>query len=173
MHADRRCVRRWRERLRAEGDVRHVGIAWRGNPLHPNDARRSVPLPAWAPLATVPGVKFHSLQIDASLAELADAPFVLAPHHLARADFDDTAALIAALDAVVTVDTAIVHLAGALGSPVWLANALAGDYRWGIAGDSPWYASLHVVRQTTAGDWTPVFAAIARALAADVRAGRA
>jgi Flp pilus assembly protein TadD len=159
------------------GDERRtVGIAWRGNPEHSGDSRRSTTLADWAPLAQVPGLRFVSLQFDAAAAELAAAPFPLAPPPRAIADFDDAAALAAAVDAVVTVDTVTAHLAGALARPGYVALPRDADYRWMLdRDDTPWYPSLRLVRQTVAGDWEPVFTEIANALhtlAAETEASR-
>jgi tetratricopeptide (TPR) repeat protein len=143
--------------------VREIGIAWRGNPKNRRERWRTAPLPHWAPLAQLANVRFHALTVAASDDELATAPFSL--QRISSADMDETARFVAALDAVVTVDTSIVHLAGALGVPTWLANPLMSDFRWGIGRpDSPWYPSLRVVWQTRSGDWPPVFAAIAEQL---------
>ena len=154
-----------RASLRLDPQRRHIGIVWRGNAEHPLDRERSSSLADWAALAAVPGTCFHALQVDATADELTAAPFPLAPTHAHIADFDDTAALVTLLDLVITVDTATVHLAGALGRPTWLANAHVGDARWGIAATTtPWYPSLRIFRQPTRGAWTPVFAAMAAAL---------
>lgn len=167
LRADPRRVDAYRAMLGAEPNLRHVGIVWRGNPKHAQDRRRAAPLEHWAALAALGGVRFHSLQFEAGDAELDAAPFPLAPAHRSIRDLDDTAALMSALDAVVSVDTASVHVAGALGRPVWLANPLVGDFRWGIArSDSPWYAGLRIARQARAGEWAPVFETIAAELSA-------
>ncbi len=115
----------------------------------------------------MPGVRFHSLQLDADEAEIATAPFALAPAHRLLGDMNDTAALMTALDAVISVDTSTLHLAGALGRPAWLPNPLVSDYRWRIDGvETPWYDSVRIIRQTAADDWTPVFRTIAAELSA-------
>ena len=160
LRADPLRVQGWRDRLGGDRNVRHVGIVWHGNRTNTRDRWRAAPLRHWAPLANVAGVHFHSLQLDASETEMAAAPFPISPTH--PEDMDDTAALMTALDAVVTVDTSTVHLAGALGRPTWLANSLVSDYRWGIDGiDSPWYSSVRIIRQTTCDNWEPVFQTIA------------
>jgi hypothetical protein len=106
------------------------------------------------------------LHVGVERDELDAAPFPLRPTVSRAPSMDDTAALIGALDAVVSVDTSIVHLAGALGRPAWLANPLVSDYRWGIGRtDSPWYPSLRVVGQTASDAWRPVFDRIAAELA--------
>jgi hypothetical protein len=139
----------WRRRLGGAPNVRRVGVVWHGNVRNARDRWRAAPLRAWAPLARLEGVQFHALQVDATDAELRDAPIRLEPTHARIGDMADTAALMTALDAVVSVDTATAHLAGALGCPVWLPNPLVSDYRWGVdRADSPWYSSMRVVRQS-------------------------
>jgi len=162
LHADPERVECWRARLGGERNMRHVGIVWHGNPQNARDRWRAAPLRNWAPLAAVAGVRFHSLQLDATDAEIVGAPFELAPTHTWIGDMGDTAALMTALDGIVSVDTSTIHLAGALGRPAWLANSLVSDFRWGIAGaESPWYASLRIARQAARDDWQPVFQQIA------------
>ncbi len=154
----------WRERLSQLGG-RRVGLVWRGNPAHSNDRRRSLAAAALAPLMQVAGVSAVSLQIDArpeeltALGELYDAGQALS-------DWADTAALISTLDLVVTVDTAVAHLAGALGKPVWVLLAFAPDWRWMLDRvDSPWYPTMRLFRQPSPGDWACVVAEVAAALA--------
>ncbi len=150
--------------------VRHVGIAWHGNRLNSRERWRAAPLDAWAPLAAVRDVQFHALHLDVERAELDAAPLPIHPMPLHVRSMDDTAALMGALDAVVSVDTSIVHLAGALGRPVWLANPLVSDFRWGInRATTPWYASLRIVGQTASDVWRPVFERIAADLARRLR----
>lgn len=151
-------VARWRERLGAAG--LRIGIAWQGNPAYPADWRRSAPLAAFAPLAALPNVRLISLQKDADSA----APFALTvfPDLDRDAAFADSAAIIASLDAVVATDSAIAHLAGALGARTCLALADVPDWRWGLAGEvTPWYGTMRLYRQPSPGDWGAVFAAIA------------
>lgn len=143
-----------------------VGLVWHGNPRHDNDAERSLPGPqTLAPLWQVPGVDFFSLQLPADDAWPADLPCTdLAPR---IGDFADTAALLASLDLLITVDTSAAHLAGALGRPCWLLlPAWKTDWRW-LRGrdDTPWYPSLRLFRQPARGDWATPVARIAAALA--------
>jgi tetratricopeptide (TPR) repeat protein len=164
--ADPARVDALRDQLQLEAGVRHVGIAWHGNRENARDRWRAAPLAAWAPLAEVPGIRFHSLQLDATPAEISAAPFTLLPTHERIHDMDDTAALAMLMDLIVTVDTSIVHLAGALGRPTWMPNSLLTEYRWGIdRTGSPWYPSLQIFRQPRRDDWKPVFVEIATALA--------
>ncbi|MDB5958769.1 MAG: hypothetical protein JWP59_63 [Massilia sp.] len=146
-----------------------VGVVWQGNPRFENDADRSIAaLSTLAPLASLPNMRFFSLQKGASGSQQDAFPGLidLAP---LIGDFADTAALIDALDLVISVDTAVAHLAGALGKPVWvLLPAYKPDWRW-LTGrdDSPWYpAVMRLFRQATAGDWDAVIARVRQALAA-------
>ena len=145
------------------GPIR-VGLAWAGNPAHHNDARRSLPTRDLAPLADLPNIAWHNLQIGGRGAELAIMHRMPAPPSRI-ADFADTAALIATLDLVITADTAVAHLAGALGKPVWIMLPHAPDWRWMLGrDDSPWYASARLFRQGRPGDWPGVIARVAVAL---------
>lgn len=146
----------WRVRADAlEG--RRIGLCWAGGARYQHDRRRSIPTAALAPLAAVPGVSWVSLQKDGAAApdlRLADWTDELD-------DFAATAALVAALDLVVTVDTAVAHLAGALGRPVWLLNRFGGDWRWLLGrDDSPWYPTLRQFRQPALHDWASVIARV-------------
>jgi hypothetical protein len=165
-----RRIKAWQTRLPAGG--RRIGIFWQGNPDHRGDRQRSIPLACFAPLARLPGIHLISLQKWDGLAQLADLPDGMDVHVLG-ADYDDgdfaeTAAVMAALDLVVTVDSAIAHLAGTIAVPVWLAVPVIPDWRWLlIRDDTPWYPSMRLFRQTARNDWTTVFEAMAAALAID------
>ena len=163
LRADPAEVARWRTRL-AGLPGRRVGLVFAGNPGRVRmDRRRSVPPALLAPLASVPGVSFVSLQKPRPVAGTPEFVLDLADE---LGDFADTAALVAALDLVIGVDTAVVHLAGALGRPVWLLNRFDTDWRWGLGtADSFWYPSLRQFRQQRAGDWASVIAEVAAALA--------
>jgi hypothetical protein len=145
-----------------------VGLAWAGAAENPNDRFRSIAVRDLAPILAVGGATFYSLQVGASTGvsrAVIDAPpiFDLAPRLI---DFADTAAVVEALDLVVTVDTAVAHLAGALGKPVWTLIPTPADWRWLIAGDdSPWYPTMRLFRQPRPGDWRTPIARIAAALA--------
>ena len=139
-----------------------IGIVWAGNPNHKNDRRRSIDPLLLAPLAQIPGARWFSLQKDSSPAK--DAGFA---SHLGAelADFADTAAAIENLDLVISVDTAVAHLAGALGKPTWTLLPFAPDWRWLLdRDDSPWYPTMRLFRQPEPGDWTAVISAVAAAL---------
>jgi hypothetical protein len=174
--ADQAKAVAWRARLGAQGFK--VGVAWQGNPEHPSDHLRSVALAAMAPLAAIPGVRLISLQARHGLHQLAALPVGMAVEDLGPAIGDnpdgmaEIAAVMAGLDLVVTIDSAVAHLAGALGRPVWLALMADPDWRWQLKGEaSQWYPTARLFRQQKPGDWSGVFAAMADALAE--RAGRA
>jgi Flp pilus assembly protein TadD len=140
---------------------RKVGIAWAGNAAHSNDRRRSLPAGAIQPLLSVPNVQFVNLQLGPRAGEAG------LPHlPIALTDYADTAALIANLDLVVTVDTSVAHLAGALGVPCWVMLPFAPDWRWRLGCQvSAWYGSLRLFRQPGPGAWHAVVKAVAAELA--------
>jgi len=160
---------RWRERLDALPPGPRIGLVWKGNPRHHNDANRSLPsLAMLARLWTVPGLNFVSLQKgrgeDEAVSPPAGQPLLnLGPE---LKDFADTAAVVSALDLVICVDTSTAHLAGALGKPCWVM--LPGhdvDWRWLYEGhDSPWYpGTVRLFRQTHAGGWPALVSAVRKA----------
>ncbi|MEG4043376.1 tetratricopeptide repeat protein [Microcoleus sp. Pol17_C1] len=145
-----------------------VGIVWAGNPKHRKNKQRSCSLSQFLPLLDVAGVSFYSLQKEVSEAERAllnqTSIVDLSPHF---GDLADTAAAIAKLDLVISVDTAVAHLAGALGKPVWILLAFSPDWRWLLEReDSPWYPTARLFRQHQRGDWEDVFDRVAEALGA-------
>lgn len=149
---------------RPNADGGGVGIVWAGNPTHINDRRRSLPGSALAALAAVPGVAWVSLQTGPRGAE-ANGVFGIADNAADLTDFAATAAMIAGLDLVIACDTAVAHLAAAMGKPVWIMLPHAPDWRWMHSrDDSPWYGSARLFRQPVAGDWASVTAAAAGAL---------
>jgi len=163
---DRARVEIWRRRLRSIDGFR-VGLAWAGSPTMADDRRRSIPPDLLAALAETPGVSFVSLQKGAA-AQASIAPPGLKLHDFTDElkDFADTAALIANLDLTISVDTAVIHVAGSLGRPVWLLNRFNGCWRWLLdRTDSPWYPTLRQFRQSRPGDWNSVVAEIGEALA--------
>lgn len=147
--------------------VLRVGIAWSGAAGTHYNLRRACPIDLLAPLFQLPGICWFSLQKDGADSGAGVAPRAPALVELdMRNDFDGTAALIDVLDVIVTVDTSMAHLAGALGKPVLLLLPSAPDWRWGTAGDStPWYPSVRLFRQRSAGDWSEPLARIETALA--------
>jgi len=143
-----------------------IGIAWRGSPAHPEDRFRSIPLHAFAPLAAVPGIRWFSMQKGPGQEQLTSAPFEVVDLSDRLHDFADTAAALMNLDLVITADTALVHLAGALGRPAWVALQFAPDFRWFLErDDSPWYPTVRLFRQSGRGQWNEVFEHMADELA--------
>ena len=148
-------------RFPADGSFR-VGLVWAGNPKHRNDRNRSIAVDRLGPLLSVPGVRVFSLQTGDARDRLP--PGVPDLIEGVR-DFADSAAILSHLDLVIAVDTAIVHLAGALGVPTWLLLPYAPDWRWLLdRADSPWYPSLRLFRQPHPGDWDTVLATVADTL---------
>ena len=166
-------IARWTQRLQALPGLR-VGIAWQGNLAVEKliwARGRSIPLQALEPLAQLPGVSLVSLQKGPALEQLRNVPFAARVVDLsAELDrgsdaFLDTAAVMAGLDLVISSDTSVAHLAGALGRPVWTVLAAAPEWRWGLErSDSPWYPTMRLFRQTAVGDWQAVMADITAAL---------
>jgi hypothetical protein len=164
---------RWRARL-GETPLRRVGLVWGGNPRSTArasdiDSRRSIDPALLAPLAEVPGIEWHSLQLGPAAARAGRlaAAFRLRDMTEHIGDFADTAALIANLDLVISVDTSVVHVAGAIGAPTWMLNRFDSCWRWGPDGDATgWYPSVRIFRQPAFGDWPSVVAAVRDALAA-------
>jgi len=148
---------RWRSRLAPVEGLR-VGLAWAGNAAHRLDTRRSLPPEALAVLDEIPGLEWINLQLGPRRAEFGGRGWDFADH---LTDLAETAALIAELDVVVTVDTVIAHLAGTMGRPVLLLLPLAAEWRWlrGRA-DSPWYPSVRLFRQQRPGDWAAPLAEV-------------
>lgn len=160
----------WRRRL-ASFPGRQVGLVWGGSSRlgQPQataiDRRRSIPLEWLAPLARVPGVSFVSLQLGPPADQVPPAGMTLHDPTGELRDFADTAALIEALDLVISVDTAVAHLAAALGKPTWMLNRFDACWRWLMGrDDSPWYPSLRQFRQPQAGDWATPVSTVAEAL---------
>ncbi len=155
----------WRDRLgRRQGP--RIGIAWSGNARHQNDRNRSIALEALRPIARL-GVGLYCLQRELRSADMAAFAMFgnVAFFGGQMLDFADTAALIAELDLVISVDTAVAHLAGAMGKPVWLMLAAAPDWRWLLSTPtSPWYPTARLFRQRDAGDWTELVAEVCAAL---------
>ncbi len=167
---DRALIAQWLQLLPASG--LRVGLVWKGNPLFENDADRSLSsLHVLAPLGAVAGIHFISLQKGPGENEALTPPAGLALQPLGSAlrDFNDTAAVISCLDLIISVDTAVAHLAGSLGKTCWvLLPDYRTDWRWLTERtDSPWYPThMHLFRQPSNGDWSPVVSALRDALEA-------
>ena len=154
----------WRERLGPPAR-RRVGLCWWGSQHIPE---RSMTLPHLAPLLSLPGIEFHAVQTEfpeADLSWLAQRGG-LVRHDAALSDFAETAALLALMDLVVTIDTSVAHLAAAIGRPVWIMLRRNPDWRWFVGrDDSPWYPTARLFRQGRAGGWEAVVEAVRAALA--------
>ena len=165
IHTEPALMEMWKQRMPAK--ALRVGLAWGGSPLHPYDARRSIALKQLAPLARVEGAAFYSLQMGTPADQInrwgnATPLFDLKEE---QRDFADTAAIVANLDLVISIDTSVAHLAGAMGKPVWLLLSSPPDWRWMLdRHDSPWYPTVRLFRQTSAGNWREVVVCIEQRL---------
>jgi len=150
-------IRKWKPHVGSE--LFKVGLVWSGNPRHRNDRNRSCTLSDFAPVMSVPGVTFFSLQ-KGTISDIADgtpAGVQIADLGKDLGDFCDTAAAIESLDLVISVDTSVAHLAGALGKQVWTLLPCVPDWRWMLnRNDTPWYPTMRLFRQPTRGDWGSV-----------------
>ena len=163
LSADPARVAKWRERFAAEARPK-VGMVWAGSTTHKSDRNRSMPLATLAPLLAMNEVAWFSLQKGppaGQITQTPNAPLDLAPD---LHDYADTAAAIETLDLVITVDTSVAHVAGALARPVWTMLSHEGEWRWtrARADDSPWYPTMRLYRQPTPGDWGAVIDRVAR-----------
>ncbi|MBG7618400.1 tetratricopeptide repeat protein [Herbaspirillum sp. AP02] len=168
--ADPLLAEDWRQKIAAlttsEQHLR-VGVVWGGNPEHGNDRHRSIPLETFKQLFGLPKIEFYSLQKGKPLEDLKNLPEDRTAHNLGDqcADFADTAAAIHNLDLVISVDTSVVHLAGAMGHPTWVLLPHIPDWRWlQDRDDSPWYPSMRLFRQPTFSDWDSVMKRVAEEL---------
>jgi Flp pilus assembly protein TadD len=174
LKADPERIAAWRERFAAQlPPGKRIGLAWTGRPTHPNDRRRSLPLARLRPIAeAAPGAAFVSLQKPIPAADAAVMMHFPGMTDLSAdlKDFGETAAVIENLDMVVTVDTSMGHLAGALAKPAWIMLPKAADWRWMLdRSDSPWYPTVRLFRQGHPGAWDVVLAELAGALAKELR----
>lgn len=150
--------------LDARGEGLNVGLVWAGNPDHMGDAQRSIDFELMASLLDVEGVRFHSLQVgERALKEPVSELHDLGGRLI---DFRETAGVLQAMDLVISVDTAVAHLAGSLARPTWLLIPTVPDWRWGRSAETtPWYPSLRLFRQTQTGDWAGVIERVRAELA--------
>jgi hypothetical protein len=166
LFADSELSSQWSARL-SNSTGKKVGIVWAGAAGFANDRNRSLPLALLAPLAQIADVNLYSLQKgEASVqASSLEQKMNLIDHTALLNDFADTAAAIANLDLVISVDTAVAHLAGAMGKPIWLLLPYSPDWRWLLErDDSPWYPTMRLFRQKTAGNWPETMERVADAL---------
>jgi Tfp pilus assembly protein PilF len=165
---------KWADRLAvlAPRPARRIGLAWSGRPTHPNDRRRSLRLAQLAPLAAAGPAQFVCLQKPFPAADIPSTSVFPGLTDLSEelTDFEETAGLLANLDLVITVDTSMGHLSGALGTPVWILLAKASDWRWLLdRSDTPWYPTARLFRQRQPGAWDEVIAEAAAALRTTLR----
>jgi len=169
LHAEHALVETWRKRIGGEGAFR-IGLVWQGNPNAPVERGRSVPLAELAPLFALSGVDLISLQQDYGLHQAETLPTWMRLRRLGP-DFDagdlgETAAILCSIDLLVTCDTALAHLAGALHRPAWLLLNAVSDWRWmQDRADSPWYPSMRLYRQDVPGRWAEPIDRMAKDLA--------
>ena len=151
----------WRQRL--EKETLRVGLVWAGNAKHPQERWRSIPLNQLAPLTQIAGATFYSLQMGppAAILRQPSPGWRLIDLQDEQRDFADTAAIVANLDLVISIDTSVAHLAGAMGKPVWILLCKSPDWRWLLdREDSPWYPTARLFRQSVAGNWQDVLARV-------------
>jgi len=149
------------------GNSLRIGLVWGGSPTFPHERWRSIPLEQLAPLTNLEGTTFYSLQMGPSASQVKQ----LGPRvHLIdlqdeQQDLADTAAIVANLGLVISIDTSVAHLAGAMGKPVWVLLHKSPDWRWLLdREDSPWYPTARLFRQATLGNWQDVVARVEREL---------
>jgi hypothetical protein len=170
---DGKLLEKWGDRIGAGHGALRVGLVWAGNPRHESDHQRSVSFDLFSALSCLTGVEFFSLQKGNAATEAANSPAGMRLIDLSGEfdDFADTAALIANLDMIVSVDTAVAHLAGAIGKPVWTLLPFFSEWRWMLdRDDSPWYPAMRLFRQPHDGGWEETIAMLVeemRKIAAD------
>jgi hypothetical protein len=163
MHADIQSVSDWRHRLGIDTSSLNIGLVWAGSPGHLNDRNRSCMPDLFLSIARMEGLRLFSLQkeIPDRWASGSATEMNLVDYMEEIEDFSDTAGIIMNLDLVITVDTAVAHLAGALGKPVWTLLPFAPDWRWMLnRDDSPWYPTMRLFRQPSPGDWESVISRV-------------
>jgi tetratricopeptide (TPR) repeat protein len=168
LRADVQLVEKWRQRMAGDDSRMKVGLVWAGNPAHRHDHLRSLPsLELLKPLASAKGMKFYSLQKGVAAEEVRKSSFGLELVDWSKdlSDFAETAALIANLDLVIAPDTAIAHLAGAMGKRVWTMLPFSSEWRWLLQReDSPWYPTMRLFRQDRPRGWSGVVDRLSHAL---------
>jgi hypothetical protein len=166
LQADPARIEAWKKRLGDSGFK--CGLVWRGSPNHRRDKDRSIALSELSHLASVPGVQFFSLQKEPLTANDKNIIPNLVDLSSDLHDFADTAAALTQMDLVISVDTAVAHLTGGLGRPVWTLLPYAADWRWiKDRNDSPWYPTMRLFRQTKRGEWGEVIDQLAESLSKD------
>jgi ADP-heptose:LPS heptosyltransferase len=158
---------KWKDLLKDDNSKLKIGIVWAGNPGFKQNRYRNIPLHFFAPLAGIPGVTLYSLQKgeDAGIAKDPPGDMELVDHTARINDFSDTAAFIENLDLVISVDTAVAHLAGAMGRPVWTLLPFSPEWRWLLdREDTTWYPTMKLFRQSSQGNWLSVMDRVSREL---------
>lgn len=175
LHAEAGLVEKWKERLGGERNAFKVGLVWAGNPRQKSEPKRGIGLEPCLPLFGVPGVRWFSLQVGRRAADIVYLPpGTITDLSSELTDFAETAAVIANLDLVITTDTAVAHLSGALGHPTWVMLRHSPDWRWLLRAETtPWYPGMRLFRQPKADDWPAVVAEVRAALEALVAPARA
>ena len=164
---DANLVETWRTPLSSAGPEMKVALTWAGNPNFKGDQTRSISLDRLSPLAALQGINFYSIQKGYAAQQVLQPPVGLRLIDLSADlhDFADTAAVISMMDLVITTDTSVAHLAGALGKPVWLMLQFVPYFLWLLKGEeSPWYPSMRLFRQPARGDWDSVIKQVVKAL---------
>ena len=165
VHPDPARVEAWRQRL--SGNSLRIGLVWGGSPTFPHERWRSIPLELLAPLTDMEGTTFYSLQMGQTASQVKELGSRVRIVDLQdeQEDFADTAAIVANLGLVISIDTSVAHLAGAMGKPVWILLHKSPDWRWLLdREDSPWYPTARLFRQSTLGNWQDVVARVEKEL---------
>jgi tetratricopeptide (TPR) repeat protein len=167
VHVESISLQKWKAKVHDDDARLKIGLVWAGRPEHKNDRNRSCRLDIFSPLAEIADISFYSLQKGEAAQQAKNPPagMTLIDYTEEINDFADTAALIENLDLIVSVDTSVVHLAGALGKPVWTLLPFVPDWRWMLnREDSPWYPTMRLFRQPSPGDWDSVITRISKEL---------
>lgn len=165
--ADSSLINKWSEILKKEIKDQSftIGVVWAGNPNHKNDKNRSIPFHVFNQLFSLQAVSWVSLQMDEKAADLQTVSHQVIDFHENISDFAETAGLIENLDLIITVDTAVAHLAGAMGKETWLLLSVDPDWRWQVKGqENLWYPTIRIFRQVHRGDWQDVLAQVKTSL---------
>jgi hypothetical protein len=159
----------WKDRLEPESTGYRIGLVWAGSAIHRRDRDRSIPLAQFATLAEVTNAVFFSLQKGPGSKDIPSSGLAIRDFTSEFSDFTDTAAFLDCLDLVITVDTAVAHLAGAMGKAAWVLLPFSPDWRWLLAReDSPWYPTMRLFRQRSLGDWSAPIGQLVEALRARI-----
>jgi len=170
--ANNDIIQKWRDMVGKETNENYykVGVVWAGNPNHKNDRNRSIPFQVFKQIFSLKEVTWVSLQVDNNVDDLQTIPDQIIDFHNTISDFAETAGLIENIDLIITVDTAVAHLAGAMGKETWLLVPIDPDWRWQTKGqESIWYPTIRIFRQIDIGDWQEVLARVKVSLEAKIK----